>query len=119
MNEFKKNNTMVDKGIQSLIEFLKKLQKNTSYGANGKDFENSIKSILINGGFIEASFDSKEQSKFIINHITNLNKKEFNRDYYDKIKNMVVNDKNNVEILVNPLNNFFNENIYIYISTIW
>lgn len=107
----------IDKGVESLIKFFNELQQEASFGANGKQFEESIKSKLINNNFITGSFDKKSGTNYIIKHTRNLTDKDLNKKdgYYDQIKRLVVNDKTNVEILSNPLKDYFNDNIYIYI----
>lgn len=106
----------MDNGINLLIEALVEITNTTSNGNKGEDFESQISQILSKVGFTKCSLEFKSPIS-ISKSLPNLSKNEYN-ELTKIIKDSII-EKNNIQVVKNPFSNYFNSNIYIYISTVW
>lgn len=92
----------MDKSLDSLILFFKKLQSTTALGENGKAFENRINALLSDRGFVRKDFRTNDVNDPLCLNIDFEEKKE--------IKNLILN-KEYVNLIKNKTKKEF---IYIY-----
>lgn len=94
-----------DKAVNSLILFFNALQTYKGHANEGSQFEEIIRQLLRNYGFMQKQWDKTNDQIF------NLSLKESTKK---NIKKQII-EKNNIELIRNPDKNL----AYIYISAFW